>query len=517
MAKIGRNDPCPCGSGKKYKKCCLKKDQVSAPTGLPTVMTASGEEVSFRQARYDVIDQDGIIARLNQASDFEADEPEDKRSGEISYTWLEAGESARLMKTIQGIKPPTNPILGNMGEGGSWRVLGDLKIKGGKLLFNATGERRFELGKKRLESLSGNSIRHRIDAVQSMESALANRGRSKDMGGMDPSSPGPAIKIDPADPKFAPLKPGETIQDALKNRSFNSLDEANAFLQQAMGDYNNQPQEEMGGLSPVQVRDLMACDWEDPEGPIRLNKNLSFAELAHTPLLHNARLLLQLAQQEGGIKATGAGYLDTAAVREVIHQGIWPERWADQYQRKAEGRLREMDIKYVYALRLVCSFSGLLKETRGSFQLTHHGSQMLTEEYAGRLYKRLFFVLFQHLDLDLFDRHGLFYPDIQKGIGFSICQISRIKAEGWHVMAEVAPQLLLPAVKWACTRNENPSKWNEHQIQGVVKNLGYRLIEPLEMCGLVETRDTVQPLLDLSMTTEFKVTGLFSRFISFDL
>ena len=21
---IGRNDPCPCGSGKKYKKCCLQ-------------------------------------------------------------------------------------------------------------------------------------------------------------------------------------------------------------------------------------------------------------------------------------------------------------------------------------------------------------------------------------------------------------------------------------------------------------------------------------------------------------
>lgn len=22
--KVGRNDPCPCGSGKKYKQCCLK-------------------------------------------------------------------------------------------------------------------------------------------------------------------------------------------------------------------------------------------------------------------------------------------------------------------------------------------------------------------------------------------------------------------------------------------------------------------------------------------------------------
>ena len=26
MDEIGRNDPCPCGSGKKYKKCCLAKD-----------------------------------------------------------------------------------------------------------------------------------------------------------------------------------------------------------------------------------------------------------------------------------------------------------------------------------------------------------------------------------------------------------------------------------------------------------------------------------------------------------
>ena len=27
MAKIGRNQPCPCGSGKKYKHCCLPLDQ----------------------------------------------------------------------------------------------------------------------------------------------------------------------------------------------------------------------------------------------------------------------------------------------------------------------------------------------------------------------------------------------------------------------------------------------------------------------------------------------------------
>lgn len=25
--KIGRNDACPCGSGKKYKKCCLEHER----------------------------------------------------------------------------------------------------------------------------------------------------------------------------------------------------------------------------------------------------------------------------------------------------------------------------------------------------------------------------------------------------------------------------------------------------------------------------------------------------------
>lgn len=25
MNKVGRNEPCPCGSGKKFKKCCLDK------------------------------------------------------------------------------------------------------------------------------------------------------------------------------------------------------------------------------------------------------------------------------------------------------------------------------------------------------------------------------------------------------------------------------------------------------------------------------------------------------------
>ena len=27
VAKVGRNDKCPCGSGKKYKQCCGKQEK----------------------------------------------------------------------------------------------------------------------------------------------------------------------------------------------------------------------------------------------------------------------------------------------------------------------------------------------------------------------------------------------------------------------------------------------------------------------------------------------------------
>jgi|SRR5208337_5029642 hypothetical protein len=34
MSKSGRNDPCPRGSGKKYKKCCLPRDEAARPRAV---------------------------------------------------------------------------------------------------------------------------------------------------------------------------------------------------------------------------------------------------------------------------------------------------------------------------------------------------------------------------------------------------------------------------------------------------------------------------------------------------
>ena len=56
MGKVGRNDPCPCGSGKKYKACCIKKkkqsDKIPSPTFpedfvISELLKSSPEFVAF--------------------------------------------------------------------------------------------------------------------------------------------------------------------------------------------------------------------------------------------------------------------------------------------------------------------------------------------------------------------------------------------------------------------------------------------------------------------------------------
>ncbi len=59
ITKVGRNDPCPCGSGKKYKKCCMKKDNV--------VQLQEVKEERFAQQKLNMVNQlnDFILDKLS--------------------------------------------------------------------------------------------------------------------------------------------------------------------------------------------------------------------------------------------------------------------------------------------------------------------------------------------------------------------------------------------------------------------------------------------------------------------
>ena len=72
MTKTGRNDPCPCGSGKKYKHCCLKKDEAAEYEALAAGSQAAHTDlmklIGRLAAQYD--DDDELTDAANVVLDF---------------------------------------------------------------------------------------------------------------------------------------------------------------------------------------------------------------------------------------------------------------------------------------------------------------------------------------------------------------------------------------------------------------------------------------------------------------
>jgi tetratricopeptide (TPR) repeat protein len=75
MAKPGRNDPCPCGSGNKYKKCCLAKDEATEREGLAEAETRRANHAAARRLELREM-RAAVGARLRMAQEADAYEDE---------------------------------------------------------------------------------------------------------------------------------------------------------------------------------------------------------------------------------------------------------------------------------------------------------------------------------------------------------------------------------------------------------------------------------------------------------
>jgi tetratricopeptide (TPR) repeat protein len=73
MANVGRNQPCPCGSGKKYKQCCLATDEAAAAAAREQQQRAAPPPPvrTPRFGRWPVVDD--TSARIDQLSNSTID------------------------------------------------------------------------------------------------------------------------------------------------------------------------------------------------------------------------------------------------------------------------------------------------------------------------------------------------------------------------------------------------------------------------------------------------------------
>jgi hypothetical protein len=94
MSPAGRNDPCPCGSGRKYKKCCLPREEAHAAARRP--QESARDRVMPKLVRFSrsaQFDQDHVIAetlfwagRLDGMDDDESADIAGSDDGIVKYT-----------------------------------------------------------------------------------------------------------------------------------------------------------------------------------------------------------------------------------------------------------------------------------------------------------------------------------------------------------------------------------------------------------------------------------------------
>jgi len=164
------------------------------------------------------------------------------------------------------------------------------------------------------------------------------------------------------------------LKELLKDQSFGSLDEANAFLRQHMPQRNQVAVDDFHGLSSEQMHRFLYFPFETPN---LVSFPSSLDSDPRIPILSLFKLLAD-AIGEGGLKATATGNLPRSFCRESARTFLGEE----EYQRWSRyGELRsEPDFREMHTTRLVAGLAGLIRKYKGKFILSKDCRKLLAEQ-----------------------------------------------------------------------------------------------------------------------------------------
>ena len=143
MSKIGRNDPCHCGSGKKYKKCCMANDEQEIANSVPNSriqkeygglsVRKTPEELAFERDYFDEeefeedeVDENNFYAEDDDENVFDdeeidydsdsisSDKVPDENSDRIrdDYPEINEGDEKLVDDWWDAFKKTKDPVLG---------------------------------------------------------------------------------------------------------------------------------------------------------------------------------------------------------------------------------------------------------------------------------------------------------------------------------------------------------------------------------------------------------------------
>ena len=311
-------------------------------------------------------------------------------------------------------------------------------------------------------------------------------------------------------PTREPNDPRAMLDDVLaelQGRSFANMADAQRFIDARVREYNTRPQPELGGLSPLQMSELLAGDWETT-GPLRVDATLGADEIGKSDFLHNAIAFLTMLRDDGPAKATAGGNLSREAVTRVLPRLRFEEGYLDGL-RRVNKVLNEVDVVRLELLRYVLGFAGLIHRRKG-FRISPAGRTLLDDTRRGELLALLFRTFFRKLDLRSVDGWNE-DAGLQQTIAFTFWKL-RTEAESWVTPAHLAEVAWLDSVMDPLPP-DSPLAADDR-----FHNLAFqmRVLNPLVWFGLLESRELPRKER-WERPIEVRKTALYDRLLRFNL
>jgi mutator protein MutT len=302
-------------------------------------------------------------------------------------------------------------------------------------------------------------------------------------------------------------EPPEGVQAILRemrSRRFATVAQARRHLERRMAEYNAAPQAELGGLSPEQMRALLADDWEGG-GPLALRQDVGLADLAGADFVANARAMLDALLEVGGTRATGAGNLNRAFVGSLLDRLRWPPEFLES-TRAVSKVINEEQVHPLRKVRVVLQIAGLVRRAGGQFRVTRLGRELIAGERSGALFARLFRAYFGRFAPS---RAAEFpgWPDLTGLVAFALWRLGTIDPD-WRDAQALAP-LVLPADAAARVAPEN-GNWDPW-----LSSLRSQILDPLAEFGLLEA-DHPSWREALERPARYRRTALYAKVVRFE-
>lgn len=261
-----------------------------------------------------------------------------------------------------------------------------------------------------------------------------------------------------------------------------------------------------GGLEPDKLYQLLISDWENPKGPLQLNRNLNADDVEHTFFFHNARNILVKAQKNG-IGLTERGNLKRKEILEYIENGIWPDGYIERVK-EYNKVINEHDIWLLHSLRILLEVAGLVRKYKGKLAGLKKNAAITEENQAGELYCRLFITYFRSMNIAYLPNFWQDFNLIQECVPYTLFRLQQ-KASGWTPGDALFRETLLMNAQ---------AEAFESLLYDFQKpeELFYDLVlRPLELFGIIESKLTGEPGRWFSRPNQFRKTPLFDKLITF--